>query len=270
MITDFSTYSPLALALLGTGFTFLGTALGAAIVFVFKGKVNEEFQRIFLGFAAGIMIAASVFSLLLPAINMAASQGQISWVPAAFGFITGVVFLLILDNLLPHMHFGSNSPEGLHSKLKRSTMLVFAITLHNIPEGMAVGLTFGLANFERGVSAPLAAAFALALGIGLQNIPEGAAVSLPLKGEGFSNWKAFVYGALSGLVEPIAAVISVLLIGHIASMMPWFLAFAAGAMLYVVVEELIPDAKLGEHSHAGTISVLVGFVLMMVLDVAFG
>jgi len=266
---DFTTYSPLALALIGTGFTFFCTTLGAAIVFFFKGEINVNFQKIFLGFAAGVMIAASVFSLLLPAIEMAESQGKVGWVPAACGFLVGALFLLALDNILPHLHAGSNTPEGLPSKLKRPTMLIFAITLHNIPEGMAVGLTFGLAAYN-GSPTAIAAAFALALGIGLQNIPEGAAVSLPLKSEGFSRTKAFVYGSLSGIVEPLAAVLGVLLIGYIAGLMPYLLSFAAGAMIYVVVEELIPAAHLGEHSHAGTLSVLTGFLVMMILDVALG
>ena len=266
---DFSTYSPLSLALIGTGFTFFCTTLGAAVVFFFKGKINDNFQRISLGFAAGVMIAASVFSLLLPAIEMAEKQGKTGWFPAAAGFLAGALFLFVLDTLLPHLHTDSNTPEGLPLKLKRTTMLVFAITLHNIPEGMAVGLTFGLAALD-GSSASIAAAFALALGIGLQNIPEGAAVSLPLKSEGFSRKKAFIYGSLSGFVEPLSAVLGVLLIGYIAGIMPYLLAFAAGAMIYVVVEELIPAAHLGEHSHPGTLSVLAGFLVMMILDVALG
>jgi ZIP family zinc transporter len=265
---DFSTYSPLTLALIGTGFTFFCTAFGAAVVLFFKGEVKESFQKIFLGFAAGVMIAASVFSLLIPAIEMAENQGKTGWIAAGGGFLLGALFLYVLDNILPHLHIGSNKPEGLPSKLKRTTMLVFAITLHNIPEGMAVGLTFGLVAFNGSTAGSIAAAFALALGIGLQNIPEGAAVSLPLKSEGLSRWKAFVYGSLSGIVEPVAAVLGVLLVGYLAGIMPWLLAFAAGAMIYVVVEELIPEAHLGEHSHAGTLSVLFGFLVMMVLDVA--
>jgi ZIP family zinc transporter len=267
---DFSTYSPLILAMIGTGFTFFCTTAGAAVVFFFRGEIKDSFQKTFLGFAAGVMIAASVFSLLIPAIELAEKQNQIGWIPAAGGFFLGALFLLLLDNLLPHLHPGSSTPEGLPSKIKRTTMLVFAITLHNIPEGMAVGLTFGLVAFDGGNSASIAAAFALALGIGLQNIPEGAAVSLPLKSEGFSRTKAFIYGSLSGFVEPLAAVIGVLLAGYIVSVMPWLLAFAAGAMIYVVVEELIPAARLGEHSHTGTMSVMAGFLVMMILDVALG
>jgi ZIP family zinc transporter len=267
---NFLEYSPMVLALIGTGFTFLCTALGSAFVFFFKKEIKEDFQRIFLGFAAGVMIAASVWSLLIPAVEMAEQQGGIGWLPAAGGFAVGVLFLFLLDNLLPHLHPNSDKPEGLPSKLHRTTMLVLAITLHNIPEGMAVGLTFGMVALGGDVSTSVAAAFALALGIGLQNIPEGAAVSLPLKSEGFSRKKAFVYGALSGIVEPIAAVLGVLLIGFLSGIMPWLLAFAAGAMIYVVVEELIPEAHLGNHSHWGTAGVLFGFLVMMILDTALG
>jgi ZIP family zinc transporter len=266
---DFTTYSPLVLALIGTGFTFGCTALGAAVVFFFKGEIKENFQRIFLGFAAGVMIAASVWSLLIPSIEMSEAQGKIGWVPAAGGFVIGGLFLYLLDILVPHLHSGSNTPEGLPSKMKRTTMLVFAITLHNIPEGMAVGLTFGLVALNGG-AAPVAAAFALAVGIGLQNIPEGAAVALPLKSEGLSRLKSFTYGALSGIVEPLAGILGVILIGFISGIMPWLLSFAAGAMIYVVVEELIPEAHLGDHSNSGTIGVMVGFLVMMVLDVALG
>ena len=259
--------SPLSLALVGTGFTFLATALGAAVVFFFRKEVKPVFQRVFLGFAAGVMIAASIWSLLIPAIDMANEQGIPGWLPAVGGFLLGVLFLMLLDNLIPHLHPGSKSPEGLPSHLRRTTMLVFAVTLHNIPEGMAVGLSFGLAGGSTS-AVTLASAMALAIGIGLQNFPEGAAISLPLKQEGVSNWKAFVYGALSGIVEPIAGVLAVLLAGTVAPLMPWLLSFAAGAMMYVVVEELIPEAHLGEHSHLGTVGVLAGFLIMMVLDIA--
>lgn len=260
---------PVLLALIGTGFTFLLTAAGAAVVFFFRGEMKPVFQRIFLGFAAGVMVAASVWSLLIPAIEMAEEQGWIGWIPAAGGFVLGGLFLLLLDRLLPHLHPGSSSPEGIPSPLKRTTMLVFAVTLHNIPEGMAVGLAFALAA-QDGSPVSLTAAIALALGIGLQNFPEGAAISLPLKQEGLSSRRSFVYGALSGIVEPIGGVLAVLIAGTVTPLMPWFLAFAAGAMIYVVVEELIPEAQLGEHSHAGTIGVMAGFLVMMVLDVALG
>lgn len=261
--------NPVMLALLGTTFTFLATAAGAAMVFAFRGEINPNFQRVFLGFAAGVMVAASVWSLLIPSLEMAEEQGGIAWLPAAGGFVAGWLFLLVLDGLLPHLHPGSEESEGLPSSLKRTTMLVLAVTLHNIPEGMAVGLAFALSAGE-GSPVSLAGAMALALGMGLQNFPEGAAISLPLKREGLSNGRSFVYGALSGVVEPIAGVIGALLAGLMVSIMPWMLSFAAGAMIYVVVEELIPEAHLGEHSHAGTAGVMIGFLIMMVLDVALG
>ena len=254
----------------GTGFTFLMTTLGAAIVFLFKKQNTGNTQKIFLGFAAGVMIAASVWSLLIPAIEEAESLGQIGWVPAAGGFILGVVFLLLLDTLLPHLHPGSDEPEGLKSSMKRTTMLIFAVTLHNIPEGMAVGLSFALAAQHGGDPALYAAAMALAIGIGIQNFPEGAAVSLPLRQEGLSRTKAFICGSLSGLVEPVFGILTVLIAGVIAPYMPWLLSFAAGAMIYVVVEELIPEAHLGEHSNLGTMGVMAGFLIMMILDVALG
>ena len=254
----------------GTGFTFLMTTLGAAIVFLFKKQNTGNTQKIFLGFAAGVMIAASVWSLLIPAIEEAESLGQIGWVPAAGGFILGVGFLLLLDTLLPHLHPGSDEPEGLKSSMKRTTMLIFAVTLHNIPEGMAVGLSFALAAQHGGDPALYAAAMALAIGIGIQNFPEGAAVSLPLRQEGLSRTKAFICGSLSGLVEPVFGFLTVLIAGVIAPYMPWLLSFAAGAMIYVVVEELIPEAHLGEHSNLGTMGVMAGFLIMMILDVALG
>ena len=261
--------SPVLLALIGTGFTFLATALGAAVVFAFRKGIPADFQRTFLGFAAGVMIAASVWSLLIPAIDMAEEQGLVGWMPAAGGFILGGLFLFLLDRLLPHLHPDAQQPEGLPSSFRRTTMLVFAVTLHNIPEGMAVGLTFALAA-DSGSPITLAGAMALAIGIGLQNFPEGAAISLPLKKEGLSNHRAFAYGALSGIVEPIGGVITALVASAITPVMPWLLSFAAGAMIYVVVEELIPEAHLGEHSHWGTGGVMVGFLIMMVLDIALG
>lgn len=255
-------------ALLGTGFTCLATVLGSATVYFFKKDISAATQRIFLGFAAGVMIAASVWSLLIPAIEMAGG-GVRALLPAAGGFIIGGGFLLILDRILPHLHIGSNEPEGLPSKLKRTTMIVLAVTLHNIPEGMAVGLAFSVAA-QNSAPGALAGAFALAIGMGLQNFPEGAAISLPLKSQGTSTHKAFVCGALSGVVEPVFGLLAVLVAGSITGIMPWILAFAAGAMIYVVVEELIPEAHLGEHSHAGTVSVMAGFLIMMILDVALG
>ncbi len=262
--------NPILLAAAGTGFTFLMTIAGAAVVFLFKGDIKPAFQRVFLGFAAGVMIAASVWSLLIPAIEMAEEQGHIGWIPAAGGFILGGAFLLVLDKLLPHLHPEEDKTEGIESSLKRTTLLVLAVTLHNIPEGMAVGLACALAAGGTSASVTMAGAAALAMGIGLQNFPEGAAISLPLRKEGFSRGKSFTYGALSGIVEPIGGIIAVLIAGSLTPLMPWFLSFAAGAMIYVVVEELIPEAHLGEHSNTGTIGVMAGFLIMMVMDVALG
>lgn len=259
---------PVLWAAVGTGFTFLMTALGAATVLVFRGRTTPSLQRIFLGFAAGVMVAASVFSLLLPAIEETRALGGISWLPAAGGFLLGVLFLWGLDNLLPHLHPEAQTPEGLSSSWRRTTLMVLAVTLHNIPEGMAVGLSFALAAQHSGGG--LSAAMALAIGIGLQNFPEGAAISLPLRQEGVSTGRSFLYGALSGLVEPVFGILVVLAAGAIEPFMPWLLSFAAGTMLYVVTEDLIPEAHLGEHSNAGTLSVMAGFVIMMILDVALG
>lgn len=257
-------------AALGTGITFGMTSLGSAMVFLIRKKTSEGMQRIFLGFAAGVMIAASVWSLLIPAIEQAEAVGQIGWIPAAGGFVLGAAFLMLMDGLLPHLHAGSAQPEGLHSNWRRTTLLVLAVTLHNIPEGMAVGLSFALAAQQSGAQAALIGAMALAIGIGIQNFPEGAAISLPLHQEGMSRGRAFVYGSLSGIVEPIFGILVVLLAGFIGPFMPWLLAFAAGAMIYVVVEELIPQAHLGEHSNVGTLGVMAGFLVMMILDVALG
>ena len=253
----------------GTGFTFLMTSLGAAVVFFFRRQVTASAQRIFLGFAAGVMIAASVWSLLIPAIEEAEGAGQVGWVPAAGGFILGVAFLMALDGILPHLHPGAREPEGARSKLHRTTLLIFAVTLHNIPEGMAVGLSFALAA-QHNDPALYAGAMALAVGMGIQNFPEGAAIALPLRQEGVGRTRAFLWGSLSGLVEPVFGLLTVLLAGSIQPLMPWLLSFAAGAMLYVVVEELIPEAHLGEHSNVGTLGVMGGFLVMMILDVALG
>lgn len=254
----------------GTGFTFLMTTLGAAMVFLLRRRSSPLLQRIFLGFAAGVMIAASVWSLLIPAIEEAEAAGGIGWVPAAGGFVLGIALMLSLDGLLPHLHNGAAQAEGLPSSFRRTTLLVLAVTLHNIPEGMAVGLTFARAAQHSGDTGLLAAAGALALGIGIQNFPEGAAVSLPLREEGLSRRRAFAYGALSGVVEPLFGVLVVLAAAQLTPFMPWLLSAAAGAMLYVVVEELIPAAHLGEHSNTGTLGVMAGFLVMMVLDVALG
>ena len=253
----------------GTGFTFLMTTLGAGLVFFFRKQFSAGLQRVFLGFAAGVMIAAAVWSLLIPAIDQAEAAGRLGWVPAAGGFLLGGGFLIAMDSLLPHLHIGAKQPEGLSAPWKRTTLLFTAVTLHNIPEGMAVGLSFALAA-QGGQAAGYTAAMALALGIGIQNFPEGAAISLPLRQEGKSVGRAFWMGSLSGVVEPIFGVLTVLIAGSIQPLMPWLLSFAAGAMIYVVVEELIPEAHLGEHSHVGTLGVIFGFVVMMILDVALG
>ena len=245
------------------------TATGAAVVFFFRRQVTASAQRIFLGFAAGVMIAASVWSLLIPAIEEAEGAGQVGWVPAAGGFVLGVAFLMALDGILPHLHPGAREPEGARSKLHRTTLLIFAVTLHNIPEGMAVGLSFALAA-QHNDPALYAGAMALAVGMGIQNFPEGAAIALPLRQEGVGRTRAFLWGSLSGLVEPVFGLLTVLLAGSIQPLMPWLLSFAAGAMLYVVVEELIPEAHLGEHSNVGTLGVMGGFLVMMILDVALG
>jgi len=254
----------------GTGFTFLMTALGAAMVFLFRKEMSGGTQKIFLGFAAGVMIAASVWSLLIPAIEEAEASGMIGWIPAAGGFIIGIAFLYGLDQLIPHLHAGAAKAEGMSSTMKRTSLLVMAVTLHNIPEGMAVGLSFARAAQHGGEISIYAAALALALGIGIQNFPEGAAVSLPLRQEGMSLKRAFLMGSMSGIVEPIFGLLTVLAASFIAPYMPWLLSFAAGAMMYVVVEELIPAAHLGEHSNVGTMGVMAGFIIMMILDVALG
>ena len=254
----------------GLGFIFLMTVLGAATVFFFRKSAPGKFQHIFLGFAAGVMIAASVWSLLIPAIETAEERGLIGWIPAAFGFVLGVLFLLVLDHIIPHLHPYTNVQEGPLSASKRTTLLISAVTLHNIPEGMAVGLAFALAAQHGNDPAMYASAIALALGIGIQNFPEGAAISLPLRQEGASMAKAFWLGFMSGAVEPVFGILTFLLALWIAPVMPWLLSFAAGAMMYVVVEELIPEAHLGEHSNVGTLGVMAGFLIMMVLDVALG
>ena len=254
---------------IGLAIPFLGTTLGAAMVFLMKNKINNRIEKLLLGFASGVMIAASIWSLLIPAIEMSESQGKIAWVPAAIGFLLGITFLLVLDSIIPHLHLKSDKPEGIKSKLKKTTMMVFAVTLHNIPEGMAVGVTFaGALTQNAGIT--MAGAFALAIGIAIQNFPEGAIISMPLKSEGMSKPKAFLYGTLSGIVEPIGAIITILLTNAVVPMLPYLLAFAAGAMIYVVVEELIPESQAGEHSNIGTIGVAIGFVVMMILDVAVG
>lgn len=248
---------------------FLGTTLGAACVFFMKKEMNDIVQRALTGFAAGVMVAASIWSLLIPAIEQSEGMGKFAFVPAVIGFWLGILFLLMLDHVIPHLHRNSQKAEGPKSKLQRTTMLVLAVTLHNIPEGMAVGVVF--AGYLTGSAQITAAgAMALAIGIAIQNFPEGAIISMPLRSEGMSKGKSFLGGMLSGIVEPIGAVITILAASLIVPALPYFLSYAAGAMLYVVVEELIPEMSEGEHSNIGTIFFAVGFSVMMVLDVALG
>ena len=248
---------------------FLGTALGAACVFFMKESLGDMVRRALAGFAAGVMVAASVWSLLIPAIEQSAEMGALSFLPAIIGFWVGVLFLLTLDHVIPHLHVGSEETEGPKSRLGRTTMMVLAVTLHNIPEGMAVGVMYaGVLSGNAQITA--ASAFALSLGIAIQNFPEGAIISMPLKAEGESRGKAFWGGVLSGVVEPIGAVLTLIAVRFIVPALPYLLSFAAGAMLYVVVEELIPEMSQGKHSNIGTVFFAVGFSVMMVLDVALG
>ncbi len=248
---------------------FLGTTLGAACVFFLKKELNDRLQKTLLGFASGVMVAASVWSLIIPAIESSEHLGKLAFIPAAVGIFLGMAFLFILDMIIPHLHVNSSEPEGPKTKLKKTTMLCLAVTLHNIPEGMAVGVVYA-ALLAKGSNISSAGAFALSLGIAIQNFPEGAIISLPLAGGGNGKGKSFLYGTLSGIVEPIAALVTILLTGFIVPLLPYLLAFAAGAMLYVVVEELIPEASVGEHSNLGTVGFAFGFILMMVLDIALG
>lgn len=254
--------------MIGIMIPFLGTAAGAACVFFLKNALKHRVQKAFLGFASGVMVAASVWSLLIPAMNMSQSMGKLAFVPAAVGFLLGIGFLLLLDEVIPHLHIDTQEPEGPKSSLKKSTMLVLAVTLHNIPEGMAVGVAFAGLLAENG-AITMAGALALSIGIAIQNFPEGAIISLPLK-EAVGKKKAFLYGMLSGIVEPVGAVIMLLLSDKLGPALPYFLAFAAGAMVYVVVEELIPESAEGPHSNIATIGFALGFVVMMILDVALG
>ena len=248
---------------------FLGTSLGAACVFFMRRRLSDAVQRILTGFAAGVMVAASVWSLLIPSIEQSSSMGKLSFLPAFAGFWIGVLFLLGLDHLIPHLHAGSNQAEGPESRLQKTTMMVLAVTLHNIPEGMAVGVVYaGLLSGSTQITA--AGALALSLGIAIQNFPEGAIISMPLRAEGEGKGKAFLGGVLSGIVEPIGAALTILGASLIVPALPYLLSFAAGAMLYVVVEELIPEMSQGEHSNIGTVAFAVGFSVMMVLDVALG
>ncbi|MGI6202238.1 MAG: ZIP family metal transporter [Eubacteriales bacterium] len=248
----------------------IGTTLGSGMVFFLKKEMSARLRGALLGFASGVMIAASVWSLLIPSIDMAETVGVPAWLPAATGFLSGMLFLLVLDSLIPHLHLDTDEPEGVKSEnISRSLMLVLAVTLHNIPEGMAVGVVFA-GMLSGNVEITAASAIVLSVGIALQNFPEGAIISMPLVGSGISKGKAFRYGFISGVVEPVAAVLTIALTSVITPLLPYILAFAAGAMIYVVVEELIPQAQTDEHSNIATIGVALGFTLMMVLDIALG
>lgn len=263
-------YNPVLLALFATLFTWFLTALGSSLVFFFK-SLNKKILNSMLGFAAGVMIAASFWSLLKPAIEMAEESGGISWLPAVIGFLSGGAFLYLIDRILPHLHLGLSidKAEGIKTPWQRSVLLVLAITLHNIPEGLAIGVAFGALASNSDPSI-LTGAIALAIGIGLQNFPEGAAVSIPLRREGFSRFKAFNYGQLSGIVEPIAGVLGAYLVLMMTPILPYALSFAAGAMIFVVVEELIPESQTGNETDLSTIGAMIGFATMMFLDVALG
>lgn len=249
---------------------FIGTSLGSAMVFFLKKRIAPKFEKMLLGFAAGVMIAASIWSLLIPSIDMSKGSNAPEWLAALVGFLAGIFFLLLLDTVIPHMHIESKNQEGIKTAhISKTTMMLFAVTLHNIPEGMSVGVAFaGAMMKDSGITA--AAAMALAIGIAIQNFPEGAIISMPLRGEGMSKKKAFVCGVLSGIVEPVGGFITILISGIITPVLPYLLSFAAGAMMYVVIEELIHESQNGEHSNIGTIGAAVGFALMMVLDIALG
>ena len=248
---------------------FLGTTLGAACVFFMKGEMNQNLQRALMGFAAGVMIAASIWSLIIPAMDQSEHMGKLAFLPAFIGVWIGILFLLLLDRVIPHLHINSECPEGTKCSLGKSTMMVLAVALHNLPEGMAVGVVAaGWLTGNESISA--AVALALALGIAIQNLPEGAIISMPLKSNGMKSGKSFAYGVLSGIVEPIGAIATILLAKLVVPLLPYLLSFAAGAMLYVVVEELIPEMSEGDHSNIGTVFFAVGFTMMMVLDVALG
>ena len=253
----------------GLTIPFIGTSAGAACVFFMKGKLSVPLQRALTGFASGVMVAASIWSLIIPAMQQSAHMGKLSYIPAAAGFWAGILFLLLLDSYIPHMHMNTEKAEGLKSSLAKTTMMVFAVTLHNIPEGMAVGIVY--AGFLSG-SAEITAggALALSLGIAIQNFPEGAIISMPLHAEGQSRGRAFLGGVLSGAVEPLGGLLTILLAGRFVPAMPYLLSFAAGAMIYVVVEELIPEMSSGEHSNIGVVMFSAGFTLMMALDVSLG
>ena len=255
--------------LIGVLVPFLGTALGSAMVFFMKKELSEKLNHALEGFAAGVMVAASIWSLIIPAMEQSADMGKLSFIPAVVGFWAGILFLLLLDMIIPHLHMNSDEPEGLKSSFQKTTMMVLAVTLHNIPEGMAVGVVYaGWMSGTNGITA--AGALALALGIAIQNFPEGAIISMPLRSKGETRSKAFVSGVLSGLVEPIGTIVTILLASLVIPVLPYLLCFAAGAMMYVVIEELIPEMASGKHTNVSTIMFALGFTLMMTLDVALG
>ena len=255
--------------IIGLLIPLLGTMLGSAFVFMMKGQMSVKLQKALLGFASGVMVAASVWSLLIPAMEINAGQGAMAVIPAAVGFLLGIGFLLIIDVLTPHLHISTDIPEGPRSHLSRTAMLALAVTIHNLPEGMAVGVVFAGAQIGT-TSISFASAIAISLGIAIQNIPEGAIISMPMCAAGNSRWRSFLIGSLSGAVEPVGVIIVLMLTSTVLPVLPYLLAFAAGAMFYVVVEELIPEASSGQHSNISTIGFAVGFVLMMVLDVIMG
>ena len=254
--------------LIGLLIPLLGTVIGSAFVIFMKKEIPQHLQKSLLGFASGVMVAASVWSLLIPSIDMEAASGKWSVLPAAIGFLLGMGFLLFIDEMTPHLHIGTNQPEGPRSHLSRTAMLALAVTIHNLPEGMAVGVVDAGAEQQSGIT--LASAIAVALGIAIQNIPEGAIISMPMRASGNSRWRSFFIGCLSGAVEPIGGLVVILLASFMVPVLPYMLSFAAGAMVYVVIEELIPEASEGEHSNLSTIGFAIGFVLMMVLDVVLG
>ena len=264
MMTEMTT-----IMIIGLLLPLLGTMFGSAFVFLMKNEMSVQLQKLLLGFASGVMVAASVWSLLIPAMDMEADSGKWAVVPAAVGFLLGIGFLLLIDELTPHLHIGTDKPEGIRSHLSKTAMLALAVTIHNLPEGMAVGVVFAGAE-SSAAHISLASALSVSLGIAIQNIPEGAIISMPMRAAGNSRWRSFMLGSLSGVVEPIGAVAVIMLATFLTPALPYLLAFAAGAMFYVVVEELIPEASSGQHSNLSTIGFAIGFVLMMVLDVVMG
>ena len=264
MMTEMTT-----IMIIGLLLPLLGTMFGSAFVFLMKNEMSAQLQKSLLGFASGVMVAASVWSLLIPAMEMEADSGKWAVVPAAVGFLLGIGFLLLIDELTPHLHIGTDKPEGIRSHLSKTAMLALAVTIHNLPEGMAVGVVFAGAE-SSAAHISLASALSVSLGIAIQNIPEGAIISMPMRAAGNSRWRSFMLGTLSGVVEPIGAVAVIMLATFLTPALPYLLAFAAGAMFYVVVEELIPEASSGQHSNLSTIGFAIGFVLMMVLDVVMG